>query len=252
MACAPHYCNYHNTGLTTCAGHRVGCNTNRAIGWNDAVQSGAIYASQVEELRSAIVAEISRWKTHPWYAGIAVTETTAITAGTPIKASTFNNLNNMLIAAYGAVQSVTPSAVGGTTVVANSGAPAWDSVNISNYPSIGVASTGLVDDWNWDTLITQYDIVRKNCICNTDCSCNSICACYGNCGCNYSDERLKENIIFEGVKNGLNTYSWNYIWDATKRHVGVIAQELLGTKYEDALSQDADGFYMVNYAKLPI
>jgi hypothetical protein len=35
-------------------------------------------------------------------------------------------------------------------------------------------------------------------------------------------------------------------------HKGVIAQNLLGTKYESALSKDKDGFYMVDYSKLPI
>jgi len=31
-----------------------------------------------------------------------------------------------------------------------------------------------------------------------------------------------------------------------------MAQELLGTKYEDALSKDSNGYYQVNYSKLPV
>jgi len=46
-------------------------------------------------------------------------------------------------------------------------------------------------------------------------------------------------------------YSFNYIWDKTKI-IGVMAQDLLKTKYESALSKDKNGFYMVDYSKLPI
>jgi hypothetical protein len=63
---------------------------------------------------------------------------------------------------------------------------------------------------------------------------------------------LKENIQFIEVKNGLNIYSWNYIWDAVTRHTGVIAQELVGTVYQDALRTDKNGYYMVDYSKLAI
>jgi hypothetical protein len=60
------------------------------------------------------------------------------------------------------------------------------------------------------------------------------------------------NIKFIGMQNGLKLYTWNYKWDSKVTHKGVIAQELLGTKYESALSKDKNGFYMVNYSKLPI
>jgi len=220
MACSPHYCNYHSTGTTTCSGHRPACGTNRVINWSDAVQGGPIYASQVEELRVAIINEAWRWKSHAWYAGNPVYDPGVVGAGGVVQANTFNLLNTDLAYIYGSIT--------------------------------GVAGGGIIDDWNWDSLIAYYNAARQNCICNSDCSCNAVCACYGDCGCNYSDERLKTNIVFEGVKNGLNMYSWNYIWDATKRHVGVIAQELLGTEHEHALTTDAAGYYMVNYSKLPI
>jgi len=89
------------------------------------------------------------------------------------------------------------------------------------------------------------------CTCNCNyCTCNCDYAC--TCNCNYSDERLKMNIKFIGMQNGLKLYTWNYKWDSKVTHKGVIAQELLGTKYESALSKDKNGFYMVNYSKLPI
>jgi hypothetical protein len=60
------------------------------------------------------------------------------------------------------------------------------------------------------------------------------------------------NIKFVGIEHGLNVYSWNYKWNSKKTYTGVIAQELIGTKYESALSIDKNGYYMVDYSKLPI
>ncbi len=54
------------------------------------------------------------------------------------------------------------------------------------------------------------------------------------------------------MQNGIKIYAWNYKWDLETTHKGVIAQNLLGTKYESALSKDNNGFYMVDYSKLPI
>lgn len=36
----------------------------------------------------------------------------------------------------------------------------------------------------------------KDCICYSDCVSFSYCQCYGYCGCNYSDERLKNSILY--------------------------------------------------------
>jgi hypothetical protein len=54
-----------------------------------------------------------------------------------------------------------------------------------------------------------------------------------------SDVRLKENVQFVAKVNGLNTYTYNYVWDNAIQH-GVMAQELLETQYAD-----------VDYSKLP-
>lgn len=66
----------------------------------------------------------------------------------------------------------------------------------------------------------------------------------------FSDVRLKENIQQVGNVDGLNVYTYNYIW-STKLEKGVMAHELLGTKYEDAVSVHTSGFYQVDYDKLP-
>jgi hypothetical protein len=65
-----------------------------------------------------------------------------------------------------------------------------------------------------------------------------------------SDSRLKENIKSAGQIDGVNVYTYNYVWDK-KPQFGVMAQELKNTKYEDAVAVHKSGYYMVDYSKLP-
>ena len=65
----------------------------------------------------------------------------------------------------------------------------------------------------------------------------------------FSDERLKENITIVDKVDGINVYNYNYIWDKTKQQSGVMAIELLNTKYADAVKIHKSGYYMVDYAK---
>ena len=66
----------------------------------------------------------------------------------------------------------------------------------------------------------------------------------------YSDMRLKENIKeidLTGIFEYLNIYEFNYI-GSDKRTVGVIAQDFVGTPYEDIiLSKNDKGYYSVDY-----
>jgi multidrug efflux pump subunit AcrA (membrane-fusion protein) len=68
----------------------------------------------------------------------------------------------------------------------------------------------------------------------------------------FSDIRVKENIKLENVDavTGLSWYSYNYVWDSEVRQTGVMAQDLLGTKYQDAVSVH-HGHFVVDYSKLP-
>ena len=109
-----------------------------------------------------------------------------------------------------------------------------------------------------NNVIDKIQYAGTICVCNCNyCTCNcNYCTCNCDysctCNCNYSDERLKTNIKFIGMQNGIKLYSWNYKWDLKTTHKGVIAQELVGTKYESALMKDQNGFFMVDYSKLPI
>lgn len=109
-----------------------------------------------------------------------------------------------------------------------------------------------------NSLVQKVNSAGAVCVCNCNyCTCNcNYCTCNCNysctCNCNYSDERLKTNIEFVRTQDGLNVYSWSYLWDTTRTYVGVLAQELLGTKFASALQQDTNGYYMVDYSKLPV
>jgi hypothetical protein len=107
------------------------------------------------------------------------------------------------------------------------------------------------------SIITALNSSINSCTCNCNyCTCNcNYCTCNCNysctCNCNYSDMRLKTNITFSHMIDGLNFYKFSYIWDKSKMYLGVIAQELIGTKYQNALSKDDKNLYIVDYSKLP-
>ena len=72
-----------------------------------------------------------------------------------------------------------------------------------------------------------------------------------------SDIRLKVNITQIGkTKMGINIYEYNYSKELQKYHgydseityQGVMAQELIGTLFENSVSKDKNGYYRVNYS----
>ena len=72
------------------------------------------------------------------------------------------------------------------------------------------------------------------------------------CNDQKSDIQYKENFTLIGVSNlGLNIYQFNYK-NEEGLYQGVIAQELIGTNYEDSLSLNEDGLYVVDYNKIDV
>ena len=64
----------------------------------------------------------------------------------------------------------------------------------------------------------------------------------------FSDSRLKTDIVKVGQVEDINIYKFKFKFDKSKTQIGVIAQELLNTKYADCVSIDeSTGFYVVNY-----
>ena len=74
------------------------------------------------------------------------------------------------------------------------------------------------------------------------------CRCSGGrCYC-WSDRRLKKNIQKIGqLENGLNVYTFNYIWDSTLT-VGVMADEVRKVKPEAVIN--INGFDLVDYSEI--
>jgi len=61
-----------------------------------------------------------------------------------------------------------------------------------------------------------------------------------------SDRRLKRSIVhIDTLANGIKIYSFKYLW-SNDTFVGVIAQDLLDTKFASAV-KEIDGFYQVDY-----
>lgn len=248
MACTPfNYTNY-SEGTAGCVSNRASCSTNNAITLSAGfgVTGNPITAADVNTLRAAIINEIAAWNAWNTSNGVgdfSVTDPGTISAGQVIDHSQINTLNNDLatITQYSATS--TNGSGGGYTITNGS--------QIVN-PGVSASTGGTVTAPNWSAILNSYNTLRQDCICNSDCHCNTVCACYGDCGCNYSDERLKENIEFIETKQGLNIYSWNYKWDKVTRHIGVMAQEILNTVYASAVIKDRQGYYMVDYSKLPI
>ena len=71
----------------------------------------------------------------------------------------------------------------------------------------------------------------------------------GNAG-NCSDENIKTNIKKIGQVDGINVYSFNYIFEPTISRVGVMAQELLKSNKKNIVYKEFDGIYRVNYRRL--
>ena len=67
----------------------------------------------------------------------------------------------------------------------------------------------------------------------------------------FSDERLKTDLVKVGELDGVNIYKFRYKFDKSKIRIGVIAQELLNTKYADCISIDPETqYYIIDYDKL--
>ena len=85
-----------------------------------------------------------------------------------------------------------------------------------------------------------FDIDRK--LKGNPCRCSG-----GNCYC-YSDIRLKQNIYKIGkLKNGLNVYLFNYIWESSWT-IGVMAHEVKEIKPKAVIT--INGFDLVDYSQI--
>ena len=134
-----------------------------------------------------------------------------------------------------------------------------DGINSAGYTGGfgGVNPGDVIYASHLNAMIYKIQLAGSVCFCDCNyCTCNcNYCTCDCNyactCNCNYSDYRLKKDIKFLYRKKGLKIYQWSYK-DSETIYEGVIAQDLLKTKYSKALRKDKNGFFMVNYNLLPI
>jgi hypothetical protein len=68
-----------------------------------------------------------------------------------------------------------------------------------------------------------------------------------------SDKRLKNIIRKIGTSlSGINIYEFTYKFNNKQIYQGIIAQELIGTQFENALVYDKNGYYAVDYSKIDV
>lgn len=191
--------------------------------------------------------------------------TTTITLATNISATNVNAMKTALNISGPAATSAYENKYGGTGANQNLSSGGGTALTAATYPQVAaptlpsdVSRTSTVRAADLNAIIYALNTAGAACTCNCNyCTCNcNYCTCNCNyactCNCNYSDIRLKENIELVDIVGDLNVYSYSYIWDKAKRFIGVMAQDLIGTKYETALYTDTQGFYTVDYSQLPV
>ena len=217
-------CQNHNTGTTTCVGHRA-ANSIPASGTR--LNTGdLITVDYVTNLRSLIKEEIERRQEHPRYASLSTDSVSVdVNKGAGIG---YGNLFDVYTAlrdiedeadrGSGAGVTIRPShthptdidAFGQTTddsetnkspIGGHTGTPTANvdsrTGNPHRYTNLAYGHRGVgyeLKTSDLDFYRSAYEAMRTDCICNSDCNCNAVCACHNDCGCNYSDENLKLEI----------------------------------------------------------
>jgi hypothetical protein len=235
-----------------CTGNRAACSTNApvALSGNFAVAGGLITAADINTLKNAIRKELENYAKHRSFANAGAMASAYNSYGSSgaDHGAGVTDINDLHINDYETIVQQVNIVV---EPIGSNYAVLTEQPDNTTAPN-SYAQGNLVEDTHWSVLLAKYNTMRQDCICNSDCACNLVCSCNGNCGCNYSDERLKENIKYLYTKKGIKLYSFNYIWDKGITKVGVMAQDLLNTVYSNAVLTDKNGYYKVDYKKLPI
>jgi len=189
-----------STGTTTCVGHRpVNSSTSPVI--NPTSTGSIISASEIDSLRNAIKIEIDRWAQHAAYVNVrsnpyyTTLQTSIVSSSIADELPSVNADDDAMVRVGGA------GYPGSATIPNSSPYPAGATVAVGPdvsppLPDNSFFEGTFVTAANYQTLLNSYNTLRADCICNSDCSCNAVCACHGDCGCNYSDERLKKEIVY--------------------------------------------------------
>lgn len=195
MACAGSHCNYHSTGTSTCVGHRPPNSPAGGVVAAPAVGQ-VVTAAKINELRNAIRTEVSRWTLHGCYGGVYYGAlATNIAVGTVVDDDSTVDVQDdglVRVGGSGYPGTVTHPNHPGQAAISTPAGPDVSPALPNNTFSPGVNITVA----NYNTILNSYNQLRVDCICNSDCNCNAVCACHNDCGCNYSDMRLKKEIVY--------------------------------------------------------
>lgn len=163
MACSGAHCDNHYSG---CNYHRPPCAANRPLNPR-ANQGERVTTAHIEDLRTKVQAEIALYRANHNYSWVPMEANDSAQQGVIINENTmFLELDRMMDRVLG-----------------------WG-------PGGSIPSQGSKLTWfEYVAVCNEYDIVRTNCICHSDLGV-LICTCDGNCGCNYSDMRLKKEVVY--------------------------------------------------------
>lgn len=190
MACSGAHCTNHSTGTTTCSGHRP-ANSSVSPVVSAPTQGQIVTAAKINELRNAIITEINRWNDHAHYTSVSSN-------------ANWTNVNNNISQGVIIDDDATIDTEDDALVfVGGPGAPGTYNYTTATSPDVvppltnNLFSPGVaISPSSYSTILSSYNTLKADCICNTDCACNAVCACHNDCGCNYSDLRLKMEIIY--------------------------------------------------------
>lgn len=164
MACSGGHCT-SNCYSNQCVYNRASCSSNRIITLSNVTSGNVIKAADIELLRANTINEIDRWNQNHKY-DFQKSSSVPFGSGELIDTSKVNklilDLNNTN---HGTTPTISEGQIIKATDLANS-------------------------------MLSLYNSLRTDCICNSDCGAHAVCTCHGNCGCNYSDINLKVNIQY--------------------------------------------------------
>lgn len=113
----------------------------------------------------------------------------AFSVGETAKKSTHNNLLSCISSVYNLVQNIEHN------ININNASQLTTEIN-TEINNLDANKNSLMNSNVENIMINTLENIIKDCICYSDCVSFSYCQCYGYCGCNYSDERLKNSILY--------------------------------------------------------
>ena len=189
MAQPPNYCNHHNTGFSTCAGHRP---PNTPTGQAVSVPNVGELVDQayIDNLRLQIRQELLAWRNHPAYSSIVNPSPPldpSVLQGSSVENELINLMDDKIreVFARGSSPLGYPHQYSPFLVVGSPFGPNGPTIDVELGPEVNVNNGDFISRQALAELIAEYDAIRMDCICNSDCACNNNCACDNNCGCNY-------------------------------------------------------------------